>query len=326
MAYKDPRFVEIYQEIMEFRKQLHQAQKELGREKSRKTKRELELHIGDLKWQIACSFLNCGEYAKALAIYQSLSWRTYGEVKYIGIGSALVKMEHYAEGRRVLEKGLKRFPESTLLYISMGIAYHLEKHDHIALLYYKHALQCSPANRHALYQKAVSLNCLSCYEEAAPILEGLTTQYPDDPHYIAEMGHCLFGQGYHEEAIRYYTQAKNMGYLRPDLHARLYIAYHCMGLKNDALHIAEEGLREFPDDHPVIYMGLGNAYFEMGWLEEARGILTEGLRKFPGDEVIEIMLKRIEDETDDPDKGKKPPIIGLLLLLSLIQKKLGLRK
>jgi hypothetical protein len=29
-------------------------------------------------------------------------------------------MEHYAEGRRVLEKGLKRFPESTLLYISMG--------------------------------------------------------------------------------------------------------------------------------------------------------------------------------------------------------------
>jgi hypothetical protein len=59
-------------------------------------------------------------------------------------------------------------------------------------------------------------------------------------------------------------------------------------------------------------MGLGNAYFEMGWLEEARGILTEGLRKFPGDEVIENMLKRIEDETDDPDKGTKPPIISLL--------------
>jgi len=59
-------------------------------------------------------------------------------------------------------------------------------------------------------------------------------------------------------------------------------------------------------------MGLGNAYFEMGWLEEARGILTEGLRKFPGDEVIEIMLKKIEHETSDPDKGKKPPIISLL--------------
>ena len=93
-------------------------------------------------------------------------------------------------------------------------------------------------------------------------------------------------------------------------------------MKNEALLIAEEGLREFPDDCSEIYMSLGDAYFEMGWLEEARGILTEGLRKFPGDEGIEIMLKRIEDETNDTDKGKKPPIIRLLLLLSLIQKRL----
>ena len=64
----------------------------------------------------------------------------------------------------------------------------------------------------------------------------------------------------------------------------------------------------------------------MGWVEEARGILTEGLRKFPGDEVIEIMLKRIEDETDDPDKGKKPPIVNLLLLFILDQKNMGKKK
>ena len=49
---------------------------------------------------------------------------------------------------------------------------------------------------------------------------------------------------------------------------------------------------------------LGDVYFEMGWVEEARSILNEGLRKFPGDEVIEIMLKRIEDETDNPDNGE----------------------
>ena len=65
-------------------------------------------------------------------------------------------------------------------------------------------------------------------------------------------------------------------------------------MKNEALLIAEEGLREFPDDCSEIYMSLGDAYFEMGWLEEARGILTEGLRKFPGDEVIENLLGEIE--------------------------------
>ena len=64
----------------------------------------------------------------------------------------------------------------------------------------------------------------------------------------------------------------------------------------------------------------------MGWVEEARGILTEGLRKFPGDEVVENMLKRIEDKTDDPDKGKKPPIVNLLLLFILDQKNMGKKK
>jgi tetratricopeptide (TPR) repeat protein len=75
-----------------------------------------------------------------------------------------------------------------------------------------------------------------------------------------------------------------------------------MGLKNDALHIAEEGLREFPDDHPEIYMSLGDAYFEMGWVEEAKSILNEGLRKFPGDEDIQNLLVNWK-------YGKRPSLI-----------------
>jgi predicted Zn-dependent protease len=117
-----------------------------------------------------------------------------------------------------------------------------------------------------------------------------------------------------------------MGYLRPDLCGRLYISYRNMGLKNDALQVAEEGVREFPDDCPELYALLGNAYFEMGWVKEARSILNEGLRKFPDDEDIGDMLEYIEDETNDPDKGKKPPILGLLLLFILIQKRLGKKK
>jgi hypothetical protein len=76
MAYKDPRFVEVYQEIKEHRQELQRVEKELRHAKSRKIKRELELHIGDLKWDIACSLFNCGEYAKALAIVLENLWRS----------------------------------------------------------------------------------------------------------------------------------------------------------------------------------------------------------------------------------------------------------
>jgi hypothetical protein len=47
----------------------------------------------------------------------------------------------------------------------------------------------------------------------------------------------------------------------------------------------------------------------MGWVEEAGSILNECLRKFPGGEDIQDMLEKIEDETDDPGKGKKPPML-----------------
>jgi tetratricopeptide (TPR) repeat protein len=188
MAYKDPRFAEVYEEIEELTKELHRVQKELGHEKNRTIKRKHEQKIGNLKWLIAWSLIDCREFQKGLAIYDSLSWRTHGEEKYIGIGRALVDMEHYAEARRVLEKGFNRFPGSAFLCIMLGTAYHLEKHDHAALLYYNYVLQYDPENQNALYQKALSLNSLGCYEEAAPILQGLTMKYPDDPDYIAEMG------------------------------------------------------------------------------------------------------------------------------------------
>ena len=94
-----------------------------------------------------------------------------------------------------------------------------------------------------------------------------------------------------------------------------------LGLVEAALEITEEGLREFPDV-PIMYANLGQGYFEKGWTDEARNALQQGLKKFPYDEQLKELLKKIEYETDNPDKGKKPPIIGLLLLLSLIQKRL----
>jgi len=87
----------------------------------------------------------------------------------------------------------------------------------------------------------------------------------------------------------------------------------------------EKGLREFPDE-PYMYANLGQGYFEKGWTDEARNVLQQGLKKFPYDEQLKELLEKIDDETDDPDKGKKPPIIGLLLLLSIIQKRLGKKK
>jgi hypothetical protein len=63
----------------------------------------------------------------------------------------------------------------------------------------------------------------------------------------------------------------------------------------------------------------------MGWKEEARDVLKEGLEKFPEDEELRQFSKDVDDDMDDPDGGVKPPLLGLMLLTAILQKKFGKR-
>lgn len=60
----------------------------------------------------------------------------------------------------------------------------------------------------------------------------------------------------------------------------------------------------------------------MGMAEAAKEILKEGLEKFPGDEVLVELLKEIEDDSDSPDGGAGPPLLGLIILALLTRRKL----
>ena len=63
----------------------------------------------------------------------------------------------------------------------------------------------------------------------------------------------------------------------------------------------------------------------MGWRNECMETLKKGIEQFPDDEELKKFLKDVENDTDDPDKGDKPPILGLLLLMALLHKR-GRRK
>ena len=93
-----------------------------------------------------------------------------------------------------------------------------------------------------------------------------------------------------------------------------------MGWKKDAIKVAQEGLKGFPDD-PELYGDLAGAYLEMGWVKESREILNEGLKKFPDHEGLKEMAEELDEGTDDPD-GNKPPLLGLILLMTMLGKKL----
>ncbi|MCX8119184.1 MAG: hypothetical protein N3G78_14795 [Desulfobacterota bacterium] len=95
-----------------------------------------------------------------------------------------------------------------------------------------------------------------------------------------------------------------------------------LGMKGEALEVALEGLRRFPDEDPVLYYNVGAVFYEMGWREDTIEVLKKGIEKFPEDEEMKMFLREIEDELDDSDSDGKNPFLGALLLMLLLYKRM----
>jgi tetratricopeptide (TPR) repeat protein len=313
--------VAIHKEIMKLSKKLARTQQKYMQAEDVDRKNTLALCIDDIKRQIGWNLLDYGDYEKGLAVYQSMSWDTHGECKYKGIGRALIDMEYYDEAKQLLEKGLQRFPKSHFLLLAQGIVHKQLGLNVDALKYFNRAVKCSPSYRNGLFAKATTLSELGYYEGSFSIIRKLMKESPDDLKYLIEAGYCTLMMGYPEDAIEYYKKALDNGFLSPDLYGGLVGAYMDMGLKHDALEMAQEGIRKFPDE-PSMYENLGECYFEYGWIDDAKEVLNDGIKKFPDDERLKELLKRIDDETDNPDKGKNPSPNGFVILLIMLLRKL----
>lgn len=317
---------EPYKELKALNKKLDRKQAELERHKNTILSAFIADEILQLRKEIAWALLNCGEYEKALNLYKSMSWKTQGETKYLGIGAALIEMGRIIEARQLLKKGLKRFPESYPLLVAMGNLYHGLGNYSMSLKYFEHALTFCPGHKTIMLSKANALYGLGLFEDAFPIYEYLAKNHPEEPLFITQLGYCHLQINYPEDAAKCFKAVMDSGYSNDDVYNGLYWAYYDMGLKTDAIEIAKEGIKKFPD--PVLYYNLGIAYYEKEWLFEAKDIVEKGLKKFSEDNDLKELLEIIEDEIDNPDDDKKPTIPPMMrvIALSAILKKLKHKK
>ena len=301
------------------------ARKRLQQARSKWQRRRLREHFEDLKTDLAWTLLDCGKYEEGLALYLSVCGKQNRERKYSGIGRALTEMRHYDEARRIFEKGLKEFPESCALWTGLGILHDILGDHFESLKCFEAAIKFDPTKSLGpLYNKVLALMGLGSYTDAISIIDHLIEEYPEEPKYLAERGNCTGETGYPREALQYFEKAMALFSESSDPHTGVSIyagfcsAYMELGMKREAMEIALEGLKRFPDEDPALYQNAGAAFYEMGWRKEAMEILKKGVEKFPEDEEMKKVLKDIEDDMDDPDKGDKPPLLGALLLLALI--------
>jgi tetratricopeptide (TPR) repeat protein len=315
-------------ELKTLEEEYFMATKRLSRVKSRSKRRELREYVDDLKIKLGWTLLDYGQYEQGLALFESLPWGGYGETKYNGVARALIEMKHYDEARKILEKGLKEFPESCALWTCLGNLKGILGDHFESLICYEAAIRCDPEESSGpLYNKALALMGLGSHADAVSIIDHLIKEYPEDPMYLAGRGNCALEIGYPLEALQYFQKAMVLFSESPEIHTGVSIfagmcsAYVELGMKREAMVVSLEGLRRFPDEDSVLYYNGGAAFLGMGWRKEALEILNRGVEKFPGDAELKKFLKEVEDDMDDPDKGDEPPILGFLLLMALIHKK-----
>ncbi|MEK6527833.1 MAG: tetratricopeptide repeat protein [Nitrospirota bacterium] len=322
----DPRLKEIQNEIENIRKILvRYGEMEIQNEgKTRKTKGEAR--IDELRARLAWLLLDAEEYHEGLIHYQKLPWGVYGEKKYIGISRALIELEEYSEAGKFLAKGLKRFPESGPLMVARGLLNRRIGDSYEALQDFRKAFELMPDDRHVIYDISLGLNDMGYSLEASNILRKLVKNYPDDPEYALELGHALTELGYPWDAVSYFRKTLKMGFESPAVYGGLSFAYMNLGMKNEALKVAEEGLRKFPEGHPGLYENLGELYRLMGWQAEAREILDKGLKIFPDDERLRKLLEDMDNDSPS-DFNKRLRISTLLMfLISFLKKSLHKEK
>jgi tetratricopeptide (TPR) repeat protein len=183
-------------------------QRKLQKMETGTRRQNLKENLDDLKMELGWALMDCGRYEEGLVFYQSIPWKTNGEEKYNGMARALTEMEYYDEARRLLERGLKRYPDSYALWVAMGALHGSLGDDFESLRCIETAIQFAPNDNSAgLYDKAFILMKLGCYGDAVSILNDLIKRNPKDPRYFADRGSCALDMGYPQEALQYYQQA-----------------------------------------------------------------------------------------------------------------------
>lgn len=283
----------------------------------------------DVKLELAWSLLDLGENEAGLALYSSLPWNTYGEAKYNGIGRALTGMGQNEEAKRVLKRGLQKYPQSCSLWVAMGALHDALGNHSESLRCFEIALQFASEKdyKSVCYNKAVILMKMGCYCDAASIIEYLIDEFPEEAKYHSERAYLSLEMGYPQEALLYYEKALKLYEKSPRTETGVCIftglcsTFLALDMKEEAMRVAVEGLTKFPDEDSALYHNLATTLYELGWIGEAKEVLQKGVEKFPNDEELKKFLNDVENDLDDPD-GDIKPFLGLLILMALFRKKL----
>ena len=117
------------------------------------------------------------------------------------LGQAQIALGKIPEAVKVMERGIKIWPDDPLLLELLRECYKRNEKDKDVIEYSDRLLRIKPHDKLALFDKAVALDRLGRKEEAVMIYSDVLMQDPNDVEASKRMSIALFTLGKHEEAL-----------------------------------------------------------------------------------------------------------------------------
>ncbi|HIH47970.1 TPA: tetratricopeptide repeat protein [Candidatus Woesearchaeota archaeon] len=197
----------------------------------------------------------------------------------------------YDAAVRLLQEGLKEYPESAKLLTGLGRAYFARGEYREAIAVLQKAIDADPTYREAYTGLYITYNAINEKEKAIQVNEKLL-QFSPTPEFFVIQGRALRDIGRNDEAKKMFFKAIEIdpGY------SEAYVSLGILESKERNLNLSqqyfEKAVRLKPSDVQT-WLRLGQTYYALGRLKEARGAYEKILEINPSEPRVYFELGSI---------------------------------
>jgi tetratricopeptide (TPR) repeat protein len=172
---------------------------------------------------------------------------------------AAAKAEDAKDYKAVLKNAkqlVSRYPNSSLVYCVLGVAYGKLGSYSDATVAFHHAIKLQPDYINAWNNLGWAYWQMGRYAEAVKAFQQLIKLTPNDPQIWSNLGGAQAGQGHQADAIAAYQMAIQLDPTYADAHFNLGVAYANQGKLADAVNSLRQAVTYKPD-YPEAWFNLG---------------------------------------------------------------------
>lgn len=158
--------------------------------------------------RLAQQYYADGEYEKAATLYeQLLDQNDANEYYFERYFNCLLNLEQFDAAEKLVEKQIRKFPDNTRLYVSLGKLYESQYMDDKAQEQYQRAIDQLPRNKFAITQLANIFTIEMKYELAIQAFERGADLLRDDEVFAYNLGELYRRKGDSEKMVTQYLNA-----------------------------------------------------------------------------------------------------------------------